>query len=197
MTAQPQPQRRFAIYTDPIRERKLAYKFLFGAVVGLSFSLLILLGLVVGEFKVRYLVMLLVFLVLGAGAALLAFNSWSLSRQTGEDLLTLAVDDAGLVAPDQLHVPWAEISEVILIRHAERKKAKHQPHSIDILVRSSDALLARATKQQGYAIERLPSGLGKVSTGFGAVTEQQMQELRQVLHHELPRRGIPFHERAD
>ncbi|KNX39021.1 hypothetical protein [Luteipulveratus halotolerans] len=190
------PNRLAALYSDPARERRLGVRFALGAVVLAALAALAVVGMVAGGFRLG---LVPVVLVCGVGAlmfALLAVNNLILARQTGEDLLTLAVEKDGIVGPGQVRADWDEITGVELRTHgrARRADAGHTPREVVVRVRDHGGLLARTDPDQHHLLDREPDGSGKMATGLGAATDPEVSALVDVLRAELARRAIPFDE---
>ena len=183
-----------ALYSDPARERRLGVRFAIGAVVLAFLTGLAVVGMVTGGFRLGLVPVVLVCGVAALMFALLAVNNMVLARQTGEDLLTLAVESDGIVGPGQVRAGWDEITGVELRTHgrARRADAGYTPREVVVRVRDHGGLLARTDPEQHHLLDREPDGSGKMATGLGAATDVEVGAFVDVLRAELARRAIPF-----
>ncbi|CAG7572258.1 hypothetical protein FB554_0391 [Barrientosiimonas humi] len=190
------PGRSYALYTDPARERKVAVRM---SVVTVAMLLLLALAVIdiAGDgFRIRNVTFVLIGLGGGLAAGLMAVNGFALARRTGEDLLTIAVEEPGLVGPEQMRIPWQAVSGVEHLTHgkAQRSTAGHAPHSVRIHVRDHDGFASTLTDDQRLSLKPTTNGQGRVDVGLGMVTEQQFGELVDALGAATAQRGIPFRE---
>lgn len=190
------PGRSYALYTDPKRERKVAVRMTVVAVAMLALIALAVLDIANNGFRFRNISFLTLGLGGGVLSALMAVNGFALSRKTGEDLLTIAIEEPGLIGPEQMRIPWPAVSgvEYLTLGKAQRSTAGHAPHAVHVHVGDHDRFASTLTDDQRLYLERTANGQGKVNVGLGMVTEQQFGELVAALGAATAQRGIPFRE---
>ncbi|KQY57007.1 MULTISPECIES: hypothetical protein [unclassified Nocardioides] len=185
-----------ALYSDPARERRLGIRFMLAAIVMFAIAALGVFSLVQGSSVARALVWIVIGGLVGALCALLALNNFMLSRRTGEGLLTVAVGQDGLVGPELIGLPWSQITQVTDTVHGESKRGR-TPRSLTVRVRDHDALLATVPEKVRWLVDRGENGAAHVTTGLGAVTDDEYRGFLDVLRTELDRRQIPLVDARD
>lgn len=161
-----------ALYSDPARERRLGIRFLLAAIGLFAIAALGVFSLVQGSSVVRALVWVAIGGLGGLMCALLAVNNFMLSRRTGEGLLTVAVEQDGIVGPELVRLRWSEITQVTDTVHGESKRG-HTPRSLTVHVRDHDALLATVPEKLRWLVDGGENGAAHVTAGLGAVTDDE------------------------
>lgn len=195
------PGRLAALHSDPRRERRLGIRFLLASIVMFLVAAAAVLALVTGEFRIRNVVWLVISIALGLACAVMAANGLMLSRRTGEDLLTVAVDHDGLVGPEQLRFPWERISRVTETVHGPSKRGV-TPRSLTVHVHDRDEFTATVPQKLRWMVDKDEEGTGQVTagsvtTGLGVVTDDEYAEFHRVLETELGSRQIPLLQKRE
>lgn len=141
-----------------------------------------------------------------AGAALfiyLAVHQSGLSKLSGDDLLAIAVDEVGILGPDKVRVPWAEVTRIevnelgsssdsAIGSAAGRAAVRHTPRMVIVHAASHANLLAAAVGPQRKYIGKAKGGAAEVMIGLGQIDEGTYVQLVAVLQAESARRGFPL-----